>query len=554
MNKLSALYIAIVLIFLSFALAQAEPKEYVPGELIFKLKASVANAEDLASLEDLPASVKTLSKFLGAKKLKPFYKLKIKKQKNSRRQKAIKNSGLGRTYKLIFTEQDDIETIALQFMNNSDVEFAEPNYRVRAFITQPNDPGYNLGSGPQWHIDRISCPGGWDITTGSAQIVVAVIDSGIRTTHEDLVNKLWVNTTENGGAGGFDDDGNGYDDDINGWNFIANNANVNDDYFHGTFVSGIIGAQTNNGIGIAAVDWNTKLMTLKALDQHGEGDFDDIANAVYYAIDNGAHVINMSLGAPYDSYALQNAVRAAVNANLVCVAAMGNNGSSTVYYPAGYSEVIGVGATDQSDLRANFSTYGSGSQITELCAPGVDIYSTTTPNNNSYAVGSGTSFAAPMVSGLASLLFAKQPTMSVSDMRILMHLSANDLGSTGPDKYFGHGRINVENALNNIYPGGKGLQISQMMNFPNPANDDGTCFSFYLNDYASITIKVFTPHGELIKTIDGGITNGKYHKACWDCKDDSGKIIPNGSYIYVVIAEGTQKEKVFKKGKMAMLK
>lgn len=537
---------------------------YVPGELIIKLDSSITNVEEINTLDKMPGSIHELAKFLGVKKSKSLFRKHLKTQKKDNkkfskkkriRQEILRKSSIKQMFKLTFETTDDMENIARQFMNNAEVEFAEPNYYLEAFIT-PNDPNYSS----QWHLPSIDCPAGWSITTGSAQVIVAVIDSGTRRTHEDLASKLWINPGDST-VDSNDNDGNGYEDDINGWDFVNNDNNPNDGYGHGTRVAGIIAAHTNNSKGVAGVDWGAKIMTLRALNNDGKGTIEDIVDSIYYCMNNNADVINMSLGTISYSSSLDQACNSAYRANIVLVAAMGNNGSSTVYYPAGLSEVIGVGATNSSDERASFSTYGSGSQITELVAPGVDIYSTTMLTDSAYgymgasqSMPSGTSFSAPQVAGLASLLLAKEPTMKPAEIRERMHTTAIDLGTHGPDKYYGFGKISIKNALENFQPSGQELKIIQMMNFPNPADSYGTNFSFYLNDHASITIQIYTPHGELLKELDGGVTNGGYHKTHWDCRDNNNDLLPNGSYIYVIIAKGDNVDTTYKKGKMAMLK
>lgn len=518
---------------------QAAGGAYVPGQLIVKFKSEKASS-GITALSQTPATFKEVSSFLGARSITPVFnnvttvrsgggayvQTEAALRKEALRKKIIRESGLENVYAISFDVSADILSIARQLQNDDAVEYAEPNYKAHMFKT-PNDPRYSDGT--EWHIDAISCPGGWDVTTGSSSIVVAVIDTGINIAHAEFAGRLKP-----------------------GYNFINPVAVPEDDEGHGTFVSGIIGAKGDNGVGIAGIDWNVWLMPLKALDSSGEGTYTDITAAIYYAINNGADVINMSLGGSSSSTGLEQAIAAASRAQIVCVAAMGNDGDDTVYYPAGYGSVIRVGALSQNDDRASFSTYGSAPYITEISAPGTDIVSTVP---GGYGVGDGTSFSAPMVSGLCSLVLSVQPTISVSELRILLHTTADDVGKSGPDKYCGFGRINVNNALKGITTQDKGEEITQLMNFPNPADDDGTNFSFFLDDPAAeITIKVFSTHGELIKTIDGGSSATAYRKVHWDCCDERGDMLPNGGYIYVVIAENGAHSKIFKKGKMAILR
>ena len=179
--------------------------------------------------------------------------------------------------------------------NNPNIEYAEPNYIVQELLT-PNDTGY-IG---QWALKKIQAAQAWDITTGSSSIVVAVIDSGLYTEHEDIKGKVWLNSDETAGNG-IDDDNNGFIDDVNGWNFYGNNNNIGEGTGHGTGVSGVIGAATNNGKGIAAISWQSPIMPIRVTDDSGFGTYANMANAINYAADNGVKVINMSLGGDSDS-------------------------------------------------------------------------------------------------------------------------------------------------------------------------------------------------------------------------------------------------------------
>ncbi len=269
------------------------------------------------------------------------------------------------------------------------VEFAEPDHIAVAFYV-PNDPGY----ANQWALPKIQAPQAWDLTRGSSTIRIAILDTGIDQDHEDLRAKIVANV-----------------------NFTTSRT-VDDRHGHGTHVAGIAAAITDNGRGIAGVGFHTSLMNVKVLDDTGSGQYSWIANGIIWAADNGAHVINMSLGGSATSSTLESAVKYAYSKGAVLVAAAGNSNTSSPSYPAYYAECIAVAATDQNDAKASFSNYGS---WVDIAAPGVSIYSTLPNHPNrigvrNYGSLSGTSMAAPHVAGVAALIKARYPTMTNADI------------------------------------------------------------------------------------------------------------------------------------------
>jgi len=291
----------------------------------------------------------------------------------------------------------------------------------------------------QSNLMQINIPEAWDITAGQ-EIVVALIDTGVFLDHEDLVDQVWVNQNEipNNSR---DDDGNGYVDDYYGYNFLSNNPDVSDDNGHGTNITSIISAHTNNHIGIAAVNWHAKVMVLKALNDLGGGEYSHVAKAIRYAVNNGAQIINMSFGTYLDSEILKQAVDYAVSRNVTVIAAAGNNGQRRVLYPAAYDNVIAVGAVDGSNQRASFSNYG---EEVDISAPGLNIPTAGYSHSKEYVKSSGTSYAAAQVSGLASLLLSLEPNLNPSEIKAIIKSSA-----TAQDNSieYNPGVINVEAAL-----------------------------------------------------------------------------------------------------------
>ena len=267
------------------------------------------------------------------------------------------------------------------YHNDPSVEYAEPNYLRYAAATTPNDTLFsNLwGLNNPADID-IDAPEAWDITTGNSNVVVAVLDSGIDYKHPDLAANIWTNQTELTGSPGVDDDGNGKIDDTRGWDFIDDDNDPVDSDDHGTHVAGTIAAVGNNGTGITGVVWTAQIMPLRFLDAFGSGSVANAIEAIDYAIDKGARIINASYGSYTFSMAERDAIARARDAGILFVAAAGNdnwdNDSASKNYPSSYNlaNIIAVAATDQIDYRASFSNYGVNS--VDVAAPGTSIFST----------------------------------------------------------------------------------------------------------------------------------------------------------------------------------
>lgn len=294
----------------------------------------------------------------------------------------------------------------------------------------------------QWGAVKIGAPLAWDVTTGDEKVIIAIVDSGTDIDHPDLSGQLWVNTAEISGTLGIDDDNNGYTDDVHGWSFIDDNgSSLNDDYGHGTHVAGIAAAQGNNGLGVAGVCWKCRLMILKVLDSSGDGTYADVAEAVMYAMNNGARVINLSLGGTPYNQELNDAVEYAYDHGVLSVAAVGNY-SGSVLYPAAYDRAFAVAATDQYDQQAVYSNYGP--QV-DVSAPGNSIYSTC--GQASYCTKTGSSMSTPFVSGLAGLVWSRYYTYTVSGVEKLIMDTAVDVQDAGWDEKTGWGRIDAQRAL-----------------------------------------------------------------------------------------------------------
>ncbi|MGQ9660706.1 MAG: S8 family serine peptidase [Kiritimatiellia bacterium] len=305
---------------------------------------------------------------------------------------------------------------AAVYENDPRVRYVEPNYIVHALVV-PNDPMFlNL-----WGMQRIRGPEAWDRTTGNPQIVVAVIDTGIRRTHEDLAPNMWANPDEIPGNG-LDDDGNGYVDDVYGWDFVNNDNDPNDDHFHGTHVAGTIGAVGNNGLGVVGVNWNVKLVAVKFLSASGSGTLANAVRAVDYTIGLKKYIrlTNNSWGGGGYSQALKDAIDAADAAGQLFIAAAGNSGSDndiTPTYPSSYdsSNIIAVASIANGGVLSGFSCYGKNS--VDIAAPGSAILSTWNTADNAYNTISGTSMATPHVAGACALIWGMQPSLTHMEVR-----------------------------------------------------------------------------------------------------------------------------------------
>ena len=338
------------------------------------------------------------------------------------------------------------------------VEAVQPNFIYHIQATT-NDPRFSELYG----LGKIQAPTAWDTTMGSASVVVAVIDLGVDYNHEDLSANMWRNPGETGldslggdkASNGVDDDGDGYVDDVYGVDTINHDSDPIDDAGHGSHVAGIIGAVGNNGKGVVGVNWAVSIMAIKSHDASGNGTSASVVEAFSYAAmmrrrGVNVRVTNSSWGgapeAPSFDQALKDAIDDAGNAGILNVCAAGNSNSNndvTPFYPASYdsASIVAVAASDQNDSKAGFSSYGL--QSVDLAAPGVGILST---YRGSYAFLSGTSMAAPHVSGASALLCGNNPNLSVAQLKSILISSVDVLPQWNGLTVSG-GRLNVARAL-----------------------------------------------------------------------------------------------------------
>jgi subtilisin family serine protease len=457
-------------------------------------------------------------------------------------------------YRLVLEQNQSLSKVIKEYQTNDNIVWAQPNY-IYQKNELPNDPLLS----EQTNLSLINMPNSWSQTSTTPPVIIAVIDTGIDYNHPDLKNQIWTNDAEIPNDN-LDNDHNNYIDDYQGWNFSSDTNDNFDQDGHGTNISGIIAAQTNNQIGIASVGYNCQIMPLKASHINPNTNTEifnttDIAEAIFYAIDHQAKIINMSFGGYLNAGTdtlLHEAIKIAYNQGLIMVASAGNDHRNLEEYnsiPNVYPEVISVSAVAASGEIASYSNYG---KYIDFAAPGNHIL--TTNPNNTYSYVTGTSMAAPQASGLIGLLLSQNSAANVYD---ILAETAQDKGSTDKDIYYGYGLIDVEQALS-YQSLDLGLatinQTWQIVNAPNPFNpqQESTYICYELTQQAQINLYIYSLNSKLIKHIVREDNSG-YHEVEWNGKDQTGQLVPNGVYILIAQAQSGDTT-IIKKTKIAVLK
>jgi hypothetical protein len=409
---------------LSVSFANADKFPATPHRIIVKLKSELAEPSAPTGHASLDT---TLARF-QVQSIVPLFDA-------TRGDTALKRDlGLSRIYALTLPPSSDLQEALAAFSADPAVEYAEPDH-IGFGAGLPNDTRF----GDQWGLYNtgqyggkpdadIDAPEAWDISTGATSTILAIIDTGVDLDHPDLTGKI-----------------------VPGYDFVYTDTIAQDDHGHGTHVAGIAAAVTDNGVGVAGVCPECRIMPLKALNSSNQGFYSWWASAIVHAVDDGADVINMSMGGISDSISLHDAVRYAYNADVPIVVAMMNVATSTEYYPAAFTETIAVGSTDRHDNRSSFSNYGG---HIDLVAPGTSIWSTVW--DDAYTTQNGTSMATPHVAGVLGLIRSIRPRYTINELRTILKTTAEDqVGPPGEDTggwdpYFGSGRLNADRALRSV--------------------------------------------------------------------------------------------------------
>lgn len=341
-------------------------------------------------------------------------------------QKEIESSKMKKMgYTYVFQSKKMNTKQLIGYFQKWEIQYVEPHYlyltNEQTAVSQEITPNDALYQQYQWNLPIIETTKGWELGKGSADIIVAVIDTGIDLDHADLKNRL-----------------------VKGINVFDAESPPYDEVGHGTHVAGVISATVNNNEGVAGMSWYNKVMPIKALDHTGAGSTYSVAEGIIWAVDHGAQVINMSLGNYANSEFLHDAIKYAYDQDVILVAATGNDNTEDPGYPAAYPEVLAVSATDSNQKITSFSNFGN---YVDVAAPGENIASTYP--NNQYAGLSGTSMASPHVSALAALIRTANPLLKNKEVMEIVRQTSLDLGVKGRDKYYGYGQIDVAKALHN---------------------------------------------------------------------------------------------------------
>jgi subtilisin family serine protease len=381
-------------------------------------------------------------------------------------------------YSVSFPETANPEYFINALRRLPEVAYAEripvPAADAAAFV--PDDLNESLA----WYFNRINMKDSWSYLHSGNKIKIAIVDNGVRLTHEDISGNLWTNPYEIPGNN-IDDDGNGYVDDIHGYDIADDDGDPNvplhrasNTFFsHGTHVAGLASASTDNTIGTVAVGINTEIIAIKVVKDNAENDYEFFTayEGIIYAVQAGAQIINLSWGSPSYSHTQKAIIDMALSRGCIVVAAAGNENSNQPQYPAAFEGVIGVGATDDNDRKASGSNFG---YYIDVMAPGVNIYSTLAGSDNAYGYMTGTSQSAPIVSGFIGLILSQYPDVKDSIVSVIKKGCDNiDLNNWEYAGEIGAGRINVDKTFEYILNPAlsiKNIREKESLLYPNPTS------------------------------------------------------------------------------------
>jgi serine protease len=477
-------------------------------------------SQDGVAVTGVP-SVDELCCRIGVIKVEPLYPGRLRKPELIRE--------VSRMYIFTLADGIDPQSELSELTGDPNIAFADL-YVVPELCYEPNDPQI----GDQWHLAKTHVYEGWDMVRGDTTRhgVIGIVDTGIYWDHPDLAANIWVNPGEDLDHNGVfdstdinyaDDDSNGFVDDIIGWDFGNNDNNpIEPSPTHGTAVAGCASEVTDNGIGGAGIGFSARIMAVKAVRDDNPAYLINVFVGLIYAADNGADVINCSWGSPQYNPSFQFLI---YSLDCLIVAAASRNDSLPIY-PAAYDSVTAVTATDQNDHLSSFGAYGD---WIDICAPGVDIYSTW--GHSSMTTLDGTSFAAPQVCGMAALVRSWNPEMTVAQVESTIEASADNIDSLNPgyEGLLGAGRLNCYNWLrtDRTFDNPQAPKAFALhSNYPNPFNAQ-TVISYNLPEPSEVSLDVYDLLGRKIASLISERQQAGEHSIIWDAKNRS-----SGIYYY----------------------
>jgi len=419
--------------------AKTTAAQVKPNTLIFKLKpdySSYAAAQKRQQLQEIISAIRP-----------KIYKQKFPRATTYPNLKPGEVD-LSLLYELEYEAPFTFEKIKRQLLSSGLVAYVEPVI-IPQLLHQPSDPYADSIRGSQYHLKLIKAYKGWDIQKGDSNVVIGILDTGIRLNHEDLKNKIAYNYADP--IDGIDNDQDGYTDNFYGWDTANNDNNPNfDSNNHGVLVSGAAAGETNNEKGIAGTGYNVKILPIKVFGSSPQANSFGGYEGIVYAAEHGCQVINISWGSPgYKSAYEQDIINyAAINHDVIIVAAAGNTATDPDYYPASYDNVLSVAISDNQDQVPYYATIG---RPIDLVAPGVGIWTTHSNADNTYTYGNGSSFSSPVVAGCAALVRKQFPNYTAAQIAEQLRMTADDISglaaNANKDEKIGRGRVNLYRAL-----------------------------------------------------------------------------------------------------------